>query len=835
MQVDAVFSPRYGARSMTSEFETPPIRKKQRRSNPAPGALSIFTTRFVLFWEEFWPAILPALAIPYILAVISLFGLWQYVPAWLHWCTLALAVAALGNRLWRDTRHLRFPSRRKAQARLEEDGKASHAPLQALDDVPFQSENANALWNAHQKASRIRARQARLAGIRPTADDRDPYALRFTALGLLAVAFVAAGNNWQDRLQLAFAPGQANAANSHIADLWIEPPEYTGKPPIYLVRPGDKLVENAEQVNVPEGSVLIAQINGRGRPALFFEDKTGKTEATFERSTGASRAELALTKSGLVQLRLGSDYMRWPVAVISDVPPRVSFEEKPAPTDEGLVGFTIATFDDYGIVHAQLQFRLDPEQERPLDAAPFDDAAMAVVRTTEINGIARGNSQQAINLELQEDPWAGLTVLAKVAVLDGAGQPGETEEVPVLLPTRPFFNPLAKSVIEQRQALSVAAEAWQRVGRSFDALTLAPEAFYTDDPTDFLMLRAAFWRIMRQDGEDYDDAIENFWPLALQLEDEALELARQRLEAAEEALRQALENGASDAEIDRLVEELRQAMNDYLTALAQSGQAAPSSQSQNTQQLEQSDLDQMLDSIRDLAQSGAENAARQMLSDLENMLNNLRLSQGAQGSGQGEPGQNGQQSGEGDNSASGQAGELIGRQRSLADETFERGQSGAPERSDDLAEQQSGLGGELDELIDELSSDEGADPEGNGARSFSQARNDMREAEQALGNGDLDAAASAMERAIGNLRDGAEEIAREQMRQAGEGTEGENGGPLDPLGRPTGRANGEGVEVPEETDAGRTRAVIEELRRRLGEPGRSQEEIDYLERLLERF
>ena len=280
--------------------------------------------------------------------------------------------------------------------------------------------------------------------------------------------------------------------------------------------------------------------------------------------------------------------------------------------------------------------------------------------------IAQGSSQQTINLDLQEDPWAGLTVLAKVAVLDGAGQPGETKEVPVSLPTRPFFNPLAKSVIEQRQALSVAANAWQRVGRSFDALTLAPEAFYTDDPTDYLMLRAAFWRVMRQDGEGYDDAVENFWPLALQLEDEALELARQRLEAAEDALRQALENGASDEEIDRLVEELRQAMNDYLTALAQSGQSAPASQSQNTQQLEQSDLDQMLDSIRDLAQSGAENAARQMLSDLENMLNNLRLSQGGQGNGQGTPGQGGQQSGEGNDSASGQAGELIGRQRSLA-------------------------------------------------------------------------------------------------------------------------------------------------------------------------
>jgi len=41
--------------------------------------------------------------------------------------------------------------------------------------------------------------------------------------------------------------------------------------------------------------------------------------------------------------------------------------------------------------------------------------------------------------------------------------------------------------------------------------------------------------------------------------------------------------------------------------------------------------------------------------------------------------------------------------------------------------------------------------------------------------------------------------------------------------------------VPGEGEAGRTRAVIEELRRRLGEPGRDDEEVDYLERLLERF
>jgi len=820
---------------MTSELAPPPVSGKQRRNPRAPGALAVFTTRLVLFWEQFWPAILPALAILYIITIISLFDLWRFIPGWLHWATLILAGAALANMLWRDLRHVRFPSRRAAQARLEEDGNVAHAPLQALDDAPFDvSAGSDVLWRAHMQDSHTRARDARLAGMRPTADDRDPYALRFTALGLLSVAMVAAGNDWQGRLQTAFTPGEANAAGRFVADVWIEPPEYTGKAPIYLMRPGDKLAELESQVNAPEGSLLVAQVNGQGRPRLTFENETDRIDSVFERTGAAARAEITLEDSGLLKLRLGGTETRWPIGVLSDEAPRISFVSEPTETDEGLLTFSIAAEDDYGVVLSQLQYRLDPEQERPLDAAPFDEPALAAIRTVDINGIIANASEQEITLELQEDPWAGLTVLAKVVVTDGAGQSGETEEVAVVLPTRKFFNPLAKAVIEQRQALSVAAGDWQRVGRSFDAVTLAPEAFYTDDPTDYLLLRAAFWRVMRQTSDGFEDAIERFWPLALQLEDEALELARQRLEAAEEALRQALENGASDEEISRLVEELRQAMNDYLTALAQSGQRADPSRSQNAQQLDQSDLDQMLDSIRDLAQSGAENAARQMLSDLENLLNNLRLTQSGQGSGQGMPGQGGQ-TGEADDSPSGRAGELIGRQRGLADESFERGQSGSGEPSDDLAQEQGGLGDDLDQLLDELQADQNADLTGDSTRSFAQARNDMREAEQALDNGDFDAAASAMERAIDNLRDGAEELAREQMRQAGQQGEGEEGGRVDPLGRPTGRAIGEGVDVPDETDAGRTRAVIEELRRRLGEPGRSEEEIEYLERLLERF
>jgi hypothetical protein len=194
----------------------------------------------------------------------------------------------------------------------------------------------------------------------------------------------------------------------------------------------------------------------------------------------------------------------------------------------------------------------------------------------------------------------------------------------------------------------------------------------------------------------------------------------------------------------------------------------------------------------------------------------------------------------GESGPSGQAGDLIGRQRELADEAFERGRAGGGEpgeNGDDLADAEAGLGEDLDQLIDALQgAGAEADPNGDAARAMGRARNNMREAEQALRNGDFDAAASAMERAIAQMREGAEGLAREEMRQAGEGRQdGEQGTGTDPLGRPTGNAYGQGPEVPEESEAARTRAVIQELRRRLGEPGRDEEEVDYLERLLERF
>ncbi|MGB6327017.1 MAG: DUF4175 family protein, partial [Methylocella sp.] len=108
----------------------------------------------------------------------------------------------------------------------------------------------------------------------------------------------------------------------------------------------------------------------------------------------------------------------------------------------------------------------------------------------------------------------------------------------------------------------------------------------------------------------------------------------------------------------------------------------------------------------------------------------------------------------------------------------------------------------------------------------------------------------AQGRAVEALRDGAQKLA-ESMRgeaggsgagdEAGDGQDGQ-GAPgqfgdaegTDPLGRPAASLRGfdPSARFP---GAERARRVLEELRRRLGEPARPREEMDYLERLLRRY
>mgnify|MGYP000580870106 CR=1 FL=1 len=96
----------------------------------------------------------------------------------------------------------------------------------------------------------------------------------------------------------------------------------------------------------------------------------------------------------------------------------------------------------------------------------------------------------------------------------------------------------------------------------------------------------------------------------------------------------------------------------------------------------------------------------------------------------------------------------------------------------------------------------------------------------------------SLEQALQALRDGAERLAQgllertDNAQNAGEGDE------TDPLGRPRdsgGFSDGAGVDIPDEAERLRAREILEELRERASEQGLDQDELDYIQRLLDRF
>jgi hypothetical protein len=179
----------------------------------------------------------------------------------------------------------------------------------------------------------------------------------------------------------------------------------------------------------------------------------------------------------------------------------------------------------------------------------------------------------------------------------------------------------------------------------------------------------------------------------------------------------------------------------------------------------------------------------------------------------------------------------------------------------DLQQDQQALKDRLNKLLEQLKKRGLGDPQmgQNGQKGqkgergqqpgdqLGEAGEAMGDAQGQLGEGDADGAVDSQGRALDAMRKGAQGMAQSMQQQQGQGP-GPNGRPgrgqqraqqdTDPLGRPMrGREYGDDttVKVPGEIDAQRARRVLEELRRRFGDTGRPQLELDYIERLLKGF
>ncbi|MFM9865415.1 MAG: DUF4175 family protein, partial [Micropepsaceae bacterium] len=242
------------------------------------------------------------------------------------------------------------------------------------------------------------------------------------------------------------------------------------------------------------------------------------------------------------------------------------------------------------------------------------------------------------------------------------------------------------------------------------------------------------------------------------------------------------------------------------------------------------DLQSMLDQIQNLAKQGSRAAAQQLLSQLQDMLENMQVAGGGQMTGEQKSATESLE----------KLGQMIARQRALMDKTF-REQQQALESG---VKKPSGLKGEQEKLSDELSALMKKAGPGEMAQAMRRAQDAMDDAADKLANGELGSAGENQQKAIDELRKGGEAVAKQLLQQmqaqgaAGPGQgigQGEN---EDPFGRPQasyGQSLGGSVKVPDKLDIQKAREILEELQRRAAERGRPINELEYIDRLLRRF
>lgn len=785
-----------------------------------------------ILWQSFWR---PICALVFFLA-LSLFDIWRLVPAPVHWVALLALILFSAITVLRQHGQIRLPDRRTILARIERDNGLLHHPLRALEDRPelgASAPDARNLWRAHLLRIRQSLPHLKFVLPHPRTIRFDRHGVRQMAGILLIAGLFTAGSQWMARIEAGFMPtGLGAPLPPSRLEAWITPPAYTGASPVMLA--GAALAKDSPNIPiaVPAGSELSMQLFGGREAEVHLIPDTGKKQRLpMTKIDNANRhASVRLEHSLQVQLRQpGAANREWKITVIPDQPPVISLLEDITVTRQHSLRFKYGATDDYGVVAAAAEIT---------HVTANNSSAEAPLRVEFPTPQANAKNGQVAYADLTAHPWAGQPVRIRLIATDAAGQSGRTQPIALNLPQRPFKNPVARAIIEQRRAVAAKPEKDKHTIQALDALSLYPDKFTPELPV-YLAMRVARHRIKHIHGNDdaRTQVVDLLWQLALRMEDGDLSIAGSEMRALQKALTQALRDGASDEEIAGLTQALREALERYVQAMTEQeldgdGQQMNGGQ-ENSETINKSDLDAMLDKIEKLSKSGAREAAQEMLSKLQSLLENMR------------PGQaGGQQSPKqklyGD--ALKDLSNMMRQQQQLQDETHrQREQKGGGEGS--LARDQEKLRGAVDNLkgrLDQSSKE-------NTPNALGRAERAMQDAVKALRKGETEEALGQQSQAMDQLRTGAGALAKilreenaKAQAQNGESDEksDENGAPRqdkDPLGRSMANDSAGGTALPEQFDIERALQIRRELELRASQRRRPIEELNYIDRLLKMF
>lgn len=873
-----------------------------------------FLTRLGLIAERGTRAFWPVWTVAFVAAAPLLMRFQDDLPPQALWLWLAFwALVGIGF-LIRGALRFRWPTADDALERV--DATLPGRPIAAIRDqqaIGGEDAASVALWQAHVARMADRSRSAAAVPPDLRLSDRDPFGLRLIALLLFVVALVFGPRALPQTQGAITTTGQVAEAGPSWEG-WVEPPAYTGKPTLYLA-------------DIPPGTVELVA-GSRVTLRLYGDADANAIQETVstplpEGADPLPEGQFIVARAGRIEVT-GAGGAAWDVILLPDLPPTIAFDGEREVDAMGEMAQPFHATDDYAVQSGTATITLDlAAVDRRFGLATDPDPREPLVLDLPMPFTGdRADFTESLIENLSEHPFANLPVTLVLTARDAAGQEAATEAMAMTLPGRRFFQPVAKAVIELRRDI-----LWSRAnaGRSLNlmrAIADRPDDLFTSE-TIYLRHRA----IIRQlDGiaergtmteAEQEEIAKAMWDLAIQLEEGTLADARARLERAQERLSEAMENGASPEEIAELMQELRDATQDYLEMLAQNAQPAedqtdqPESAQTDSQEVTQDQIQAMMDRIQELMEEGRMAEAEELMAQLNELLQNLQMTQGeGQGGGFRSPGQqsmedmqetlrdqqdlsddafrqlqdefngrepqNGQQSQPGGEPQGNQPGRQDGAQpgqdqgqqqgQNQGGQTDQQGNpsgdpSGDPSGSQQgaepgqegegsLADRQQALRGELERQRQALPglTGEAAD---RARDQLDRAEGAMDRAEEALRDGDLAQAIDDQAEALNALREGLRNLGealaqnnRDPEDQTGEAQQTGEGGTRteparrDPLGRQLGQNGqyGSDQNLLQGPDVyRRAEELLQELRRRAGERGRDEAELDYLRRLLEQF
>lgn len=541
---------------------------------------------YAIAWERAWPNLARLLTVVGLFLVVSWAGLWLALPFIARAIGLVvfagIAIAGLFPLI-----RFRWPSREEALARLDRGSGIRHRPATTLTDtLSSRDPVSQALWQAQRERTLASLKRIRAGLPHPRLALHDPWALRALVMVMLVATFFAAGDERAMRIGAAFDWNGVLAPANVRVDAWITPPLYTGKPPVILSAANKEAaaLPASGPLAVPAGSTLIVRSSG-GKLDVVVSGGLKEVAPAEASPKGTNEKHFAIAGDGTAHVRAPSGQPQWAFTATPDHAPTIALTKDPERQARGGLLLSYKIEDDYGVTGADAHIapRSADAKDTVKEGSKDSDGKAAARPLFEPpqfplvlpNARTRNSVGQTVK-DLSEDPYAGADVTLTLTAKDEAGNEAKSEPFNMRLPERLFTNSLARALIEQRRILALDANKNSDVYTALDALMIAPELF-TPDAGCYLGLRSLATQLEAARTDDaLRDVVASMWAFAITIEDEGVAgSVNAALRSAQDALKAALERGASEDELRVLTQKLREAMAGKVRDLARRAEQNP--------------------------------------------------------------------------------------------------------------------------------------------------------------------------------------------------------------------------------------------------------------------